>query len=380
MDVSAKTLATPDRILCSGKITWKGEKIQELTPVEPSPHQEDLILPGMIDLQVNGFGGIDLMSASEEEFKDLGKRLLKHGVMGFLPTLISAPIDFLCERLQTLGRAFENWPEEAARPLGFHVEGPFLNPQRRGTHPIGSLSSPDPGSLREILAAGQGRVRVLTLAPELPGALELVAIAREEGVQVSMGHSAASFEEAERGADAGIRLATHLGNAMPELRQRAPGIVGFCLSDPRITVTLIPDGIHLAPGFLRLALAAKGADGIILITDAMAGAGMGDGSFQLGPVSVQIQKGVCRNSEGALAGSALEMDKGLALFSRQTTASPLALAKVSAGNALRLLDPSYPPLLEPGSPADFCVWKKAGETFQLQKMRNKGRWMESKGN
>ncbi len=373
MNIEAKTLATPDRIICSARLEWEQEKIVKTGPVEPGPDQEPLILPGMIDLQVNGFAGIDLMSASEEEFQNLGKALLRRGVVGFLPTLISSPIETLCERLETLGKAFSCWPEDAARPLGFHVEGPFINPKRRGTHPESALAQPDPGSLREILAAGQGRVRLLTLAPELSRALELVTLAREEEVLVSMGHSAASFEEAERGADAGIRLATHLGNAMPELKQRAPGIVGFCLSDPRITVTLIPDGIHLAPGFLRLALAAKGPARVILITDAMAGAGMGDGVFRLGPVEVEVQGGACRNREGALAGSALEMDQGLALFARETQASPLALAQVSAGNSLRLLGLADPSPLEPGSLADICLWDQKNSKLRLKSLVNRGK-------
>jgi N-acetylglucosamine-6-phosphate deacetylase len=372
MQLEAKTLGTPDRIFCSAKVQWKGGKIQRIQTVEPRGDQEDLVLPGMIDLQVNGFGGIDLMGASVEEFRELGKALLSHGVVGFLPTFISAPIGTICERLETLGKAFSDWPEDAAQPLGFHVEGPFLNPLRRGTHPKTSLAKPDTGALREILSAGRGRIRLITLAPELSGALDLVPLALEEGVQVSMGHSAASFEEAKRGADAGIRLATHLGNAMPELRQRTPGIVGFCLSDPRITVTIIPDGIHLAPGFLRLVLAAKGSSGVILITDAMAGAAMDAGTFQLGPVEVFVKNGVCRNKEGVLAGSALVMDKGLNLFDQETEASPLTLAKVSSGNALRLLGQKLPPL-EPGSPANLCVWMKKEGQLKLKNVVIEGR-------
>ncbi|HHI79330.1 MAG TPA: N-acetylglucosamine-6-phosphate deacetylase [Planctomycetes bacterium] len=363
-ELRARTLATPERILCGARIQWEEDRIQTLEPVEPEEGQEELVLPGMIDLQVNGFAGIDLMGANEEEFREMARALLRRGVVGFLPTFISAPIPKLCERLETLGSALSHWPREAARVLGFHVEGPFLNPLRRGTHPREHLARPDRGALREILAAGKGRVRLLTLAPELPGALDLVTLAREQGVLVSMGHSAASFDEARRGADAGIQLATHLGNAMPELRQRSPGIVGFCLSDPRITATLIPDGIHLAPGFLRLVLAAKGSGGIILVTDAMAGAGMGDGTFKLGSIKVSVSRGACRNEEGALAGSALEMDRGLDLFARETGAGPSALAQVSAGNAMRLLGMEKK-ALEPGSLADLCLWKNQGEKLRL---------------
>ena len=259
-----------------------------------------IAVPGFVDLQVNGFGGVDLLATDTEGYKLAGEALLETGVTAYLPTFITAPEEELLGALREVPADSNGGP----RILGAHVEGPFLARKRVGTHPLADLREPDPALLQRILGAGP--VRIVTLAPELPGAGELIDLLLARGVTVSLGHTDATAEEANAAFDRGVRTVTHLFNAMRPFRHRDPGVAGAALARPDVVVQIILDGIHLAPETARLVWQAAGGR-VALVTDAVAGAGVSDGSYSLGGLEVDVRDGVARGPDGVLAGSALTM-------------------------------------------------------------------------
>jgi N-acetylglucosamine-6-phosphate deacetylase len=263
------------------------------------PNGSGVAVPGFVDLQVNGFAGVDLMYADDGGYRRAGQALLETGVTAYLPTFISAPEE---ELLTALG----NLPADpgGARILGAHLEGPFLSKKRLGIHPAAARRDPDPDLLERLLGAGP--VRMMTLAPELPGANELIDRLLLEGVAVSAGHTDATAAEAMLGFDRGVRAVTHLFNAMRPFRHRDPGLAGAALAREDVVVQVILDGVHLAEETARLTWqAARGR--VALVTDAVAAAGMGDGFYFLGGSAIKVRDGVARSLDDVLAGSSLTM-------------------------------------------------------------------------
>jgi N-acetylglucosamine-6-phosphate deacetylase len=253
----------------------------------------------LVDLQVNGFAGVDLLDADTDGYRRAGEALLETGVTAYLPTFITAPEQRLLDALREVPSG-----SDGPRILGVHLEGPFLSPLRLGIHPEGSRRDPDERLLERLLAAGP--VRLVTLAPELPGADALVRSLLRHEVAISCGHSDATAEEANAAFDAGVRTVTHLFNAMRPFRQRDPGIAGAALARDDVIVQIILDGIHLAPETAGLVWRAA-AGRLALVTDASAGAGLSDGTYRLGGVEIEIVDGVARGPGGVLAGSTLTM-------------------------------------------------------------------------
>ncbi len=258
-----------------------------------------IAVPGFVDLQVNGFGGVDFAAADASGYKTAGDALLDSGVTAYQPTLITAPEHDLIAALSEV-------PAEPAGPriLGVHLEGPFLSPNRLGAHPAASRRDPDRGLLERLLAAGP--VGYMTLAPELDGALELVDLLHERGIVVSCGHSDATAEQAAAAFARGVGTVTHLFNAMRPLGHRDPGIAGAALVRDDVIVQVILDGHHLAEETAKVVWRAA-AGRIALVTDAIAAAGIGDGSYRLGEVEVEVREGVARRADGVLAGSVMTM-------------------------------------------------------------------------
>lgn len=295
-------------------VVIEAEKIVEVVPDPRSgdlPHDQrpvsGLICPGFIDLQINGGFGTDV-APDPASLESLARRLPETGVTAFLPTAISWP----AERYGTFCEVLENVSSSAtggAHVLGAHIEGPFLAPPRKGAHDPANLRPVDLGLLREII--GSGQVRIMTLAPELPGALEAVGALSEEGVVASAGHTDATYEEVVRALDAGLSMGTHLYNAMSPLQHRAPGAAGALLTDDRARAGIIADGVHVHEGALRVAYRVKGARGLALVTDAMEAAGMPPGAYELSGRLVRLQDGAVRLPDGTLAGSALTMDQAV---------------------------------------------------------------------
>ncbi|MGI9048802.1 MAG: N-acetylglucosamine-6-phosphate deacetylase [Rubrobacteraceae bacterium] len=264
-----------------------------------------VICPGFIDLQINGAFGVDV-GPEPEALKTLSQELPKTGTTSFLPTLISSPAKRYARFMEALEEASQ---APGARILGAHLKGPFLSHARKGAHDPENLRPVDLGLLKEML--GPGLVRLMTLAPELPGAGKVAEIIREGGAVASVGHTDATYEEVVRAFDGGFTKATHLYNAMSPFMHRAPGAVGAILDDARAWAGIIVDGVHVHEGALRIAYRQKGPDGLILVTDAMEAAGMPSGDYELSGREGRLQDRVVRLRDGTIAGSALTMDRAV---------------------------------------------------------------------
>jgi N-acetylglucosamine-6-phosphate deacetylase len=267
----------------------------------PSANGRGIATPGFLDLQVNGFGGVDLLEADVDGYRRAGEALLETGVVAYLPTFITAPEEQLIAALREVPIGLDG-----PRILGVHVEGPFLAAARLGTHPPADRRDPDPALLARLLTAGP--IRLMTLAPELPGADALIELLQARGVTVSCGHTNATVEEANRAFDDGVRTVTHLFNAMRPFRHRDPGVAGAALGRDDVVVQIILDGVHLAPETAKVIWRAA-AGRVALVTDAGACAGtdVSDGEYHLGGFEVSVRDGVARGPDGVLAGSALTM-------------------------------------------------------------------------
>jgi N-acetylglucosamine-6-phosphate deacetylase len=264
-----------------------------------SPNGRGVAVPGFVDLQVNGFAGVDFLTADADGYRQAGEALLETGVTAFLPTFITSPEPQLLAALREV-------PAESDGPriLGAHLEGPFLSALRLGIHPAAARSNPDLPLLERLLDAGP--VRLVTLAPELPGATRVIERLLLREIAVSCGHSDASAEQANEAFDLGVRSVTHLFNAMRPFHHRDPGVVGAALARPDVVVQLIVDWVHVAP--VTAAMVWQAAQGrVALVTDAVSGAGLDDGAYRLGDLDVEIRDGVARGAAGALAGSTLTM-------------------------------------------------------------------------
>jgi N-acetylglucosamine-6-phosphate deacetylase len=263
------------------------------------PNGRGLAAPGFVDLQVNGFAGVDFLDADADGYRRAGDALLETGVTAYLPTFVTAPEERTLAALRELPAG-----TDGPRILGAHLEGPFLSPGRLGVHPPASRRDPDGELLERLLSAGP--VRLVTLAPELTGADALVEILLRHEIAVSCGHSDATADEANAAFDLGARTVTHLFNAMRPFHHRDPGLAGAALARDDVVVQIILDGTHVAPETAAIVWRAA-AGRVALVTDAMAGACLTDGSYRLGGIHVQITDGVARGPEGALAGSTLTM-------------------------------------------------------------------------
>ncbi len=296
-----------------------------------------LLAPGFIDLQVNGGFGMDF-TAAPETIWEVGARLPRYGVTAFLPTIVTSP-------LTTVAAAQRVWQAgpppgyRGAAALGLHLEGPFLNPAKRGAHDPKLMRLPTLAAVADW-SPEQG-VRMVTLAPELAGALDVVHTLCQRGVLVSAGHSMASYDEARAGLQAGIGYGTHLFNAMPTLDHRAPGLAGALLTDRNAIVGMIPDGVHLHPAVVDLIWRSRGPSQVSLVTDAMAALGMPPGRYVLGALEVLVDATSSRLLDGRLAGSILSLDLALRNLVAYTGCTPdEAVATVTAvpARALNLSD------------------------------------------
>jgi N-acetylglucosamine-6-phosphate deacetylase len=306
------------------------------------------------------------MNADPSALAAVEQLLFKHGVTGYFPTTVTAPVDQTCSVLDRLANAIESAAQdhgshgERAQPLGIHLEGPFLSHVRRGVHPPENLLLPTLSAFDHFWQAARGHIRVMTIAPELEGAQEVIAEAARRGVCVSLGHSDADLNSTRAAVAAGARHATHTFNAMRPLDHRDPGIVGEVLTDPRLSADIIADGIHLDPVIVDLFLKAKGTDAAVLITDAISATGMPDGRYRLGTFEVEVKDGRCL-ADGKLAGSVLTMDRAVRnvmQFAHWDLQQALRLATLNPARVAGLANRGK---LEAGAEADFVVLSPSGE-------------------
>jgi len=330
----------------------------------------DVVLaPGFLDIHMHGGAGLDVMRAASSELSRLGEFLTTHGVTGYFPTTVAAPLDATCGALERLADAIEagqaaNGDSVQARPLGIHLEGPFLSHKRRGVHPPENLVAPTLEIFERLWQAARGHIRMMTIAPEIPGAMEVIKEAARRGVCVSMGHSDAEFPVAQAAVDAGARHATHTFNAMRPLDHRDPGIIAEVLTDERLSADIIADGIHVAPAVVKLFLQAKGIERAVLITDAISATGMPDGRYQLGPILVDVKDGKC-TSNGSLAGSVLTMDRAVrnvTEFAGWNLQNAVRAATLNPARSVGLATERG--VLASGMQADFIVLSKQGEVLK----------------
>jgi N-acetylglucosamine-6-phosphate deacetylase len=326
------------------------------------------LAPGFIDLHIHGGAGHDVMENDAAALPAVEALLFRCGVTSYYPTTVTAPLDDTLHALDRLADAIECAKKdpvaERARPLGVHLEGPFLSHARRGVHPPEQLRKPTLQLFEKFWEASRGTIRLMTIAPELESAPEVIAEASRRGVCVSLGHSDATLQQAQRGIEAGGRHATHTFNAMRPLGHRDPGLLGAVLTDPRVTADMIVDGVHLDPAIVRLILEAKGADGAVLITDATAATGMPDGTYRLGTLAVEVKDGRCM-SDGKLAGSVLTMDQAVRNVVRFGNRDLQAAVRLATLNPARVVgvETQYG-TLRPGVAADFVVLSPDGKVRQ----------------
>ncbi len=327
------------------------------------------IAPGFLDIHIHGGAGLDVMQAALSELPRLGQFLASHGVSGYFATTVAAELDATYTALDRLADAVEKPPQSnggkaAARPLGIHLEGPFLSHKRRGVHPPEYLVEPTISIFDKLWQAARGHVRMMTIAPEIPGALEVIAEASRRGVCVSIGHSDAELPVALEAVKAGARHATHTFNAMRPLDHRNPGILGEVLSNDSMTADIIVDGIHVSPEVVKVFLQSKGPERAVLITDAMSATGMPDGRYQLGPIQVDVADGKA-TANGSLAGSVLTMDRAVrnvTKFSNWSLREAVRAATLNPAQAVGLAG-EYGHLAA-GSAANFVVLSSAGDVLK----------------
>jgi N-acetylglucosamine-6-phosphate deacetylase len=340
---------------------------------------DSIIAPGYIDLHLHGSAGYDVMDDAAEALPAIEQLLARHGVTSYFPTTVTTPIDItlralerLAEAIETRERNFEHHQNldgaKRAFPLGIHLEGPFISHIRRGVHPAENLLAPTLALFEQLWQASRGHIRMMTIAPELEGALEVIGEAARRGVCVSLGHSDADFTAAERGIAAGARHATHTFNAMrpldhSTLGDRSPGIVGAVLTDRRVSADIIADGVHLHPAIVNVVAKAKGPEQTVLITDAISATGMPDGHYRLGSVDVDVRDGKCL-ADGKLAGSVLTMDRAVRNLARFAEWSlPEAVAAASQ-NPARAAGIAKKGILAAGADADFVVLSPEGKVLR----------------
>jgi len=322
------------------------------------------LAPAFLDVHVHGAAGHDIMEATPEALNAVGRLLATHGTCNYLATTVTAPVDATLRSLAGLAKLIAHPPDPdqpVTWPIGIHLEGPFLSHAKRGVHPPSLLLDPDIALFDRLHEAAEGHIRLLTLAPELPGAIEFAAHATARGVRISIGHSNATAAETRAVIAAGAVSATHTYNAMRPLDHREPGILGIVLTTDSLFAELICDGIHNTPEMVKIWWRCKGPERAILITDGMSATGMPDGEYQLGGITVQVANN--RASIGdVLAGSVLTQDRALTNFLAFTGASLEHGLGLLTGNPARMTGlEKRAGTLAPGQPASIVAVQPDGK-------------------
>jgi len=311
------------RSLGPGSVLVEGAEIAALYRIgEETPDVEAVDLagaalgPGLIDVHTHGADGVELMDGGDAVAR-MARFYARHGVTGFFPATVTASLEAVQKAMSGVYGMMSD-PTRGARVLGVHLEGPFISPQRLGAQSPEFCVPPAPEDVARLLEITEGVPRIVTIAPEVEGGLEAIKTFVQHGLVVSIGHTVASTEEAEAAFAAGASQVTHMFNGMPPLHHRTPGIVGTALTTDGVMIELIADGVHLHPTTVRMAIAAKGVDGVILITDSISATGCPDGEYVLGPMKVIVKDGKARVESGALAGSTLTLERAVVNVARWT--------------------------------------------------------------
>ncbi|MGZ9275978.1 MAG: N-acetylglucosamine-6-phosphate deacetylase [Candidatus Limnocylindrales bacterium] len=361
-------LVLDDRV-AGGRITVEDGRIAAIALDDHPTADGPYLAPGFVDVHVHGWGGHDAMG-DPAALDGMARRLLRRGVTSFLPTAVTAPLGELVAFAERVRTWLPDAPGNGAEPLGFNLEGPFLAPARRGAHDPAHLQVPSsaPRPTLEPLIDG---LRLLTIAPELPGATDLIRWLRDRDVATSIGHSAATIEEAHAGYAAGARSTTHLFNAMTGVDHRAPGVAVAALLDDAVYVELIADGIHVHPALWQLVTRLKPPDRLLLVSDAIALAGMGDGRGRIGGLDVEVVgQRVTLIGTSTLAGSVIALDTAVRNVVASGVPLPAAVAAASR-NPLALLGISDRGRIAEGQRADLV---ELDPELRVRRVMRAGTW------
>ena len=316
------------------------------------------VVPGFVDVHIHGAGGHDVMEGTREALEIIAATVAPHGTTSLVATTVTASEKETRDSVAGIAHFILNtsqYPtrELSAEILGIHFEGPFISPARRGVHPAKWILRPSLEVLAQLLAEARGTAQILTLAPELPGALELIEAARKAGLVVSLGHTDATYEQAQAAIEAGATHAAHVYNAMRPFSHRGTGVLGAVLTSPKVSAELIADGVHVDEAAMRMLVDLKTPERVILVSDGISATGMPDGKYQLGMFEVQVSAGVARNTEGKLAGSTLTLDRALRTMVALGVPLASALRMVTANPARQIGLGARKGVLAPGADADL---------------------------
>jgi N-acetylglucosamine-6-phosphate deacetylase len=372
--LAAARIVTPAGVLAPGWIRVAGERIDAVGSGSPPPGAavERLggawVVPGFVDVHVHGGAGGSYTTGRADDARRAAAFHRTRGTTSTVASVVTAPPEEMAAAVATLAGLVAE-----GVLAGIHLEGPWLNPVRRGAQSERDMRAPDAGELERLLAAGEGAVRMVTVAPELPGGLALVRQAAAAGLVVAIGHSDATAAEAEEAFAAGATHVTHLFNGLRPLHHREPGVAGAALAHPAVTCELICDGVHVHDAAVRLAARAAGAHRLLAITDAMAAAGMGDGTYRLGPMTVVVRDGVAELDDGtSLAGSVLTMDRAFARLVRDVGLQVEEAVAMTAGTPARVLGLGGVGAIAAGRRADLAV---LDEDLALRAVMAAGAWV-----
>lgn len=368
MIITAPLVLTPARALAPGWVRVEGDSISAIgegTPTGPvDVPLTGTLVPGFVDTHVHGGGGASFDDGTADAAAVVTDAHLAHGTTSMVGSLVTMSHDDMDHAVQELAQLVVD-----GRLAGIHLEGPWLSPLHRGAHDPALLENPTPERISRLLSLGDGTIRMVTIAPELPGGLEAVAQFVDAGVVAAVGHTDASYEQASSALAAGATAGTHLFNAMTPLNHRAPGAVGALL-DSAVVVELICDGVHLHPATIRIATDVAG-DRFVLVTDAMAAAASADGDYRLGPLEVFVRDGVARLADGTIAGSTLTMARAVR-FCVQEAGLPLEFVLPAAtSRAAAHLGLARVGSLEPGFYADLV---ELSADLEVSRVMQHGQW------
>ncbi len=327
--IHAGRILTPDEELNDSIIVVEGSRIAAIghrdeirVPADAVDYvaAEMTVVPGFVDVHIHGAGGHDVMEGTARALDRISATVARQGTTSLVATTVTAPVEETCHSLEGIARYIRSHEELkesrengklAAEFVGIHLEGPFISKARRGVHPPDSIARPSVEVLRKFLDAADGLVKIVTIAPEIPGACELIEYAVAAKIVAAIGHTDADYDQTRAAIQGGARHAVHMFNAMRPFAHRDPGVVGAILTDPEVTAEIIADGVHVAGPTIQVLLGCKGFDTVLLVSDGIAATGMPDGNYRLGNFEVTVRDGVARNSEGKLAGSTLTLDRAL---------------------------------------------------------------------
>jgi N-acetylglucosamine-6-phosphate deacetylase len=372
--ITAGQLITADGILEYPRIAIQADGGIASIEAGESNNEATTLTPAFFDIHVHGAAGHDAMEGSGEALGSIGRFLAGKGVAHFLATTVTASIERTLRALDGIADAIDaakkNNAALAAQPVGIHLEGPFLSHAKRGVHPAAELQPPSVELFQRFQQAARGHIRLMTIAPETPGALDLIAHATQSGTRVSVGHSDATAEETRAAIRSGAASATHTFNAMRRMDHREPGIAGVVLDAESLYAELICDGIHVAPEFVRLWMRAKTEERAILVTDGISATGMPDATYLLGELEVTVKDGRClltsdlANGVQTLAGSVLTMDRAVANLRSFTGASLATAVRVASRNPAKMLWMDGLGEIAVGGPANFNLYSATGRLQQ----------------